>query len=56
MEKKAPTTDGNMSLYLVYTVEMGDITNYNCIKSKILLLKFLEESKEIQHDTNNFSI
>jgi hypothetical protein len=55
-------TNDNYEYYIqIYTVEMGDISNYNRIRKeyvtgKISKDEFLEESNEIQHDLNNFSI
>ena len=61
-ENKTLATNDSYQYYIqIYDVEMGYITNYNRIRKeyvtgKISKEEFLEESKEIQDNLNNFSM
>jgi len=61
-ENKTLATNDNYQYYIqIYNVEMGYITNYNRIRKeyvtgKISKEEFLEKSKQIQDDLNNFSM
>jgi hypothetical protein len=59
-EKKTLATNDNYHIQ-IYNVEMGYIANYNHIRKeyvtgKISKEEFLEKSKQIQDDLNNFSM
>jgi len=61
-ENKTFATNDNYDYYIkIYDVEMGYITDYNHIRKeyvtgKISKEEFLEKSKQIQDDLNNFSM
>jgi lipopolysaccharide export LptBFGC system permease protein LptF len=61
-EKKGLVTDDNYEYYIqIYNSEIGFISKYNQIRKeyvtgKISKEEFLEESKTIQDDLNNFSM
>jgi hypothetical protein len=61
-ENKTLATNDDYDYYIrIYDIEMGYLTNYNHIRKeyvtgKISKEEFLEKSKQIQDDLNNFSM